>query len=759
MITAPHPDTDDGWTVEVAGVDPAREASIEARLALANGVLGERAARAASRGPSWISRLGYQRWSSWPRCLVAGLFDTPDTLPAVPALQPVPDWSRLRITLDGLPLWLATGDLLDHRRRLDLRRAVLTGEWRHLHPSGAVATLRHTRALSLADRAVALQHLAFSLDRDGIAVRLTAPLDIAGLDLVIDTLAPDAIGWRTATPGHRAAIAGAARLLRAGVEVAPAPAPPLQWTWCWRSIAGETIEFERIAGVARVEGARPDPLPVARAARDRAARLGWRASLAAHEAAWARRWQDSAIDLAGDAALAEGLRFAIYHMCAVANPDDPAVSIGARALSGDGYLGHVFWDTETYLLPFYIATWPEAARALLTSRHRTLPAARAKAIAIGCRGALFAWESADTGRETTPDQVIGPDGSMVDVLTGRFEQHISADIAHAVWMYWRASGDSRFLREAGAELLLEIARFWASRAQPESDGRRHIRHVIGPDEYHEDVDDNAFTNVMARWSIARGLEVLALLRRDWLDDAERLTAALGLTEAELADWRDAASRIATGLDPATGLYEQFAGFHALKPLDLAAYPQRTVPIDVLVGRERVAASQVAKQADVVMLAALLPEEFPGAALALNYRHYADRCAHGSSLSHAMHALVAARLGLAEEALTHLRATIAADLGPESDSSAGIHIAGLGGLWQAVLLGFAGLDLMGDTLALDPRLPAGWSALAFTVHWQGRRIGCRMSGTECALTLLEGEPVGVRVAGEVLVLKEEGSASF
>lgn len=745
-MTAPLPDLGEGWTIDAIGVDPAQEASVEARLSLANGFLGERAARVASRGPTWVSRLGYQRWGAGARCLMAGLFDTPDTVPAIPALQPVPDWSRLRITLDGVPLRLSEGTLIAHHRRLDLRRAVLTGEWQHRHPGGAVATLRVTRALSLADRAIALQRVVFTVDRDGIAVRLTAPLDLAGLDLDIETLAADALGWRSSASRHRAALAGSARLWRGDREIPPAPAPPLQSTWRWRSVAGEAVTLERITAAARTDGDRPDPLPMARAARDRTLRIGWRAALAAHEAGWARRWQDSGIDLTGEPEIAAGLRFAIYHLCAVANPDDPAVSIGARALSGDGYLGHVIWDTETYLLPFYIATWPEAARALLAYRHRTLPAARAKALSIGCRGALFAWESADTGRETTPDQVIGPEGTMVDVLTGKFEQHISADIAYAVWMYWRASGDSGFLRAAGAELLLEIARFWASRARPEADGKRHIRHVIGPDEYHEDVDDNAFTNVMARWAIGRGLEVLELLRRDWPEDAARLVAALGLVEEELADWRDAIARIATGRDPASGLYEQFAGFHGLAPLDLTDYADRTAPIDVVVGRARVAASQVVKQADVVMLAALLPEEFPGDALARNYRHYADRCAHGSSLSHAMHALVAARLGLTEEAIGHVRATIAADLSQGGDSSAGVHIAGLGGLWQAVLLGFGGLDMMGDMLVLDPRLPAEWQALAFTLHWHGRRIGCRLAGTNCDLTLLEGAPVSVRVSG-------------
>ncbi len=154
-----------------------------------------------------------------------------------------------------------------------------------------------------------------------------------------------------------------------------------------------------------------------------------------------------------------------------------------------------------------------------------------------------------------------------------------------MWQYWRFTGDDDFFLRAGAEILLETARFWASRAVPEADGKRHIRHVIGPDEYHEDVDDNAFTNVMARWNIARGLETMDVLRERWPDHAAALREKLTLGDEELADWRDAIARIVTGLDPATGIYEQFAGFHALQPLELAAYADRKVPIDVVIGRE------------------------------------------------------------------------------------------------------------------------------------------------------------------------------
>ena len=270
--------------------------------------------------------------------------------------------------------------------------------------------------------------------------------------------------------------------------------------------------------------------------------------------------------------------------------------------------------------------------------------------------------------------------------------------------------------------------------------------MIGPDEYHEDVDDNAFTNVMARWNIARALETLDLLRARWPDRAAALREKLALGEEEIADWRDAVVRIVTGLDPATGLFEQFAGFHALEPLDLAAYRDITVPIDVVIGRERTRHAQVVKQADVVALLALLPEEFPGAMAETNFRHYEPRCAHGSSLSAGFHALVAARLGDSDTALRHLREAAALDLDPDPNSAGGVRMAGLGGVWQAVVLGFAGLDLMGDSLGSAPKLPPEWRSLSFRVHWRGRVVQVAIAGGVLQATLAAGEAMELRVAG-------------
>lgn len=385
-------------------------------------------------------------------------------------------------------------------------------------------------------------------------------------------------------------------------------------------------------------------------------------------------------------------------------------------------------------------------------RFHTLPAARAKAAHAGYKGALYAWESADTGEETTPEHVVGDDGAIVEILTGKMEHHVSADIAYAVWHYWRATGDDEFLLGAGAEILLETARFWASRAISEPDGKRHIRHVIGPDEYHEDVDDNAFTNVLARWNIARALEVLDVLQANWPERAAALRQKLSLGDDELEDWRDAVARLVTGLDPATGIYEQFAGFHALEPLDLTAYAGANVPLDMVIRHQRMQRSQVVKQADVVALLALIPEEFPGAMAERNFRYYEPKCGHGSSLSTSMHGLVAARLGDTEMALRYLHKTAALDLDPDPNSAGGVRIAGLGGMWQIVMLGFAGLDLSGDAPGIAPKLPPNWRSLSFRVYWKGRVVAIQIDHTTVRAALIKGEDIDIRIASATHKLK-------
>ena len=702
-----NPTRDPAWVIPEKGCDPLRDSSRETRFAISNGFLGIRYAQNINHAAVWATP---------PGTCVAGLFDTPDNKDSIPELMAAADWLQVCILQRGVPLVGRQNDASSRLLTLDLKRGALLTEF-HLHDASmANLYLRTLRLVSLSARAVGLQLIQLEVQAGEGEVTLEASFDGMNLGLIPGKLAPELGVWRTEHSGKSVAIAVALSLQIDGQEMLATPRGQFKWAWSWKSRPGQIVSFERMVAITRADTPEIDAGSVALEKLGAAQMLGWRGVIAEHEAAWAERWRCSDVEVEGDTAAQQDLRFALYHLNGAANPNDVHVSIGARALTGRDYLGHVFWDTEIFLLPFYILTWPEAARALLLYRFHTLDCARAKAARMGWRGALYAWELADTGAEATPEHVIGPDRQVVQVLSGRQEQHISADVAYAIWQYWQATGDEAFLREAGAEILFETARFWASRAVLEADGYRHIRGVIGPDEYHEHIDDNAFTNVMARRNIRRALDAAALLRNRWPEIWEHLSSKLGLDKAELRQWLDVADTIATNLNPQTGLFEQFTGFHGLEKINLADYSGRSVPMDVVLGRERTQKSQVVKQADVVALLALLPEEFVGETGEKNFRYYEPRCSHGSSLSRPLHGLAAARLGHSEMALQFFQETAAIDL---SDShvaiAGGIHIAALGGLWQIAVFGFAGIRCVMTALpsTRNCRLPGAASNSVFS----------------------------------------------
>jgi trehalose/maltose hydrolase-like predicted phosphorylase len=356
---------------------------------------------------------------------------------------------------------------------------------------------------------------------------------------------------------------------------------------------------------------------------------------------------------------------------------------------------------HVFVLPAVVSIDPAAAAAMIRYRLRRLKAARARA--AGRRGACFPWESAASGEDVTPASVpLG--GRVVPVLTGQLEEHVTADVAWAAARYaeWTGRPDRLAL-----PLLLETAGYWASRCHLDDAGEAHIEGVIGPDEYHERVDDNAYTNVMARWNL-----------RAAADAAGRA----GLPDADSRRWRDLAERIVDGYDPATGRYEQFAGYFGLEPLLVADFATPPVAADLLLGRERVAASQVIKQPDVLMLHHLVPGEVAAGSLGPNLDYYGPRTAHGSSLSPAVTASLLARAGRPDEALAMLRTALALDIADLSGmTAAGLHLANLGGVWQAVLAGFAGLQVRAGVLSIDPRLPGAWGSLQLRFRCLGRRV--------------------------------------
>lgn len=487
----------------------------------------------------------------------------------------------------------------------------------------------------------------------------------------------------------------------------------------------DAVRLDRIAAyVVGGDGAEPDRA-VGRLGDACAA--GFNSLLAEHRRAWSRRWERSDVRIEGDEELQLEVRLALFHlMASVADRGEAAV--GARGITGHAYRGHVFWDADLFVLPFLAATEPAAARAMLEYRCRRIPAALAAARAEGRRGARFPWESTHSGFDVSPHFGRDHSGRVTPIRTGEAEVHIVGDVAWAACCYIDWTGDDEFALGAGRQILIETARYWASRIRLDNSGRGHLYSVIGPDEYHESIDDNAYTNVLARWNLRRAAESAGAV-----DDG-------AVDRGELETWLRLADVLVDGFDPATGIYEQFAGFFELEPLlirDIA--PQRPITADLLLGPERVRNAQIVKQADVLMLHHLLPDDIEAGSLMANLDYYEPRTAHGSSLSLGIHAALLARADRIDEALTALRNAAAIDVDDLARTGAGgVHLGAMGSVWQAVAYGFAGLRPRGDALVVDPRLPDTWSALELRVQFRGISLHLRLESE--AIVVIASAPV-------------------
>lgn len=729
-------DNDPRWLMTVAGWDPQQEPAIEAVLALVNGYQGTRAA--VEEGSS----------ASNPATFLNGVFDvsteqvaqaaaTPDhVVIAAPTQELVvaPDWSRVRLIADGIPLDLDSAELLSQRRTLDLRRGVLIREWT-VRADGKTTRLRSLRAASLADRHLLLQALEMTpVDWSGTAT-IEALIEgnvtnEGGVRHLVDTRTTTFDGGMlltTATSEQRLPIVYATHATlessegaTVAVEDASNDTTIIQ-RWNVPVQQGQAVTLRKIVAVWTGRDER-DPEARARESLTQAARVGLESLLEQSVAAWAERWRDADVEITGDTDIQRRARFAIYHLIGAANPDDERASPGARALTGERYKGHVFWDTEIFVFPFFVYTHPATARALLMYRYHTLPAARDKAREYGYRGALYAWESTDTGVDQTPPFVINAAGERLEILTGLQEHHISADIAYAVWQYWHATRDEAFMLNYGAEMILELARFWASRAKLEDDGRYHIHQVIGPDEFHEHADDNAYTNRMAQWVLHRGQEVVDWIKANHAERWPDLAAKIGFDDGELATWREVAVGLVDNFDPETGLFEQHRGYFDLEDVDLQQFEPRTKTMDVLLGWANLQKTQIIKQADVIMLLFLLGDRYPRAVHEANFRYYEPRTAHDSSLSASFHALAAARMGEYELAERYfLKASnIDLDFTRGVTAAGGIHIATLGGIWQALVFGFGGMYIEAEGPRFEPHVPQRWDTLRFKIYWRGEQ---------------------------------------
>ena len=661
---------------------------------------------------------------------VHGVFDAAPIV--VTELANAPDWLPFSVYLDHERFALNVGTLEAFQRTLDLRTGVLTRTVRWRSPSGRAATITFERFASLADEHSLFIRCRVRPEFAG-ALEFRAALNgnpdnegLAHWRWVGQGADDGALYLHNRTRASKIDIACAMRLAPTAGEVLARD------LWDAENMPTVAVRVKALPGqevvvdkCIAVFTSRDVPAQeVASRAVERVNRsAGWSQALSAHLEAWATDWARTDVLIEGDAEAQLALRFNLFQLLIAAPRHDERVSIGAKTLSGFGYRGHAFWDTETFILPLFSFTAPHIARNLLNYRYHLLPAARRKAQANGCEGAQFAWESADTGEEVTPAWVphFADRTRLVRIWTGDIEIHISADIARAAYQYWRLTGDDAWMAERGAELILDTARFWASRAEWNAgQGRYEYSDVIGPDEYHEHVDNNAFTNRMAQWNLQTALEVLDWLRSQAPARAADLVRQLDLSATRLARWREVIAKIYFPQAP-SGLIEQFQGYFQRRDVDLAALEPRAKSIQEVFGIEGANETQVLKQPDVLMLLHLLPEAFPDEVLRMNYEYYNPRTDHtyGSSLGPAVQAIMACALGRPDEAYAHFIRAVRADLRDvRGNAGDGIHAASAGGTWQAVVFGFAGLRVTPQGWTIRPCLPRHWKRLAFRFYHRG-----------------------------------------
>lgn len=433
---------------------------------------------------------------------------------------------------------------------------------------------------------------------------------------------------------------------------------------------------------------------------------------------WKRRWGDSDILVEGCSKLQDALRFSIYHLLRCGGKDEERIQICAKGFAGEAYYGRYFWDSEMYLLPFYLYTDPVSAKSLIGYRYWTLEGAKQNAQRYHCSGARYPWQSGLTGIEQC---------SMWEYADN--EVHITADVAFGVMHYYFASGDEKFLFDEGIEILLETSKFWSERVDIGEDGEYHLLNVMGPDEYSPMTRDNGFTNYMVKFNLISALEMLEILKEKKPERYMEVMKKTNISERDLKLFKKIADSLIVPYDEERKLYLQSADFEDYALIDMdAIWKDKKRAFGHYVSQEKIYRSRCIKQADTIALMSLFPKAFTDEQLKAAYEYYKPLTTHDSSLSPAVHMLVANRLGMEEEIQQFLERTIAVDMElARRGAEDGIHIANCGALWQMAVQGFMGMlpAYQEEKLQFEPHMPSFIKSMETVIAWRGRKYKVRV----------------------------------
>ena len=676
-----------------------------------------------------------------PSCFVNGFYETwplqyPETAYGLAkhgqAMQPAPNPLGVSVLVDGQPLG---GQPLRQRRELDMASAIMSRQTTWLTPAGEVR-VDARRLVSLTRRGlVASQFTVTPVDR---GVRLSLSNGLALPEADAETCGDDprcgsqldhtTMVGRAWMDGERLGLA--VRTLRAGIKLtvllhhtcdglgrSDVYSDSASTTWQVDAAAGQGVTLTVFAWYSL--GDAPGG-----ASLNEAVALGWD-NLAAEQRAWLDDFWAHADVTVDDPALQQAIRWNTFQAIQASARAD-GLGVGAKGLSGTGYDGHYFWDMEMYALPMLTYTAPQTARAALEFRVATLPQAMARAAELHLEGALYPWRT------------INGEEASAYYEAGTAQYHIDADITRALVGYVAVSGDTDLLDQGGLDVLVQTARMWASLGFWGSDGAFHFHYVTGPDEYSALVNDNVYTNLMAR---------------DNLRSAASAVERAGGATAETAQWRRIADGVFIAYDEALGIHPQDAGFLELEPWDLNSIPRENFPLLLHYHPLTIYRHKVIKQADVVLAQILFPDDFTAAQKLANFDFYEPLTTGDSTLSAVPQAIAAVEVGHLDAAQQYLWKAVFVDLADlHHNTYYGIHLAVAAGVWSALVMGFGGLRDVDGQLRLSPRVPDGWGHLGFSLLWRGSQLMVDARSDQVTLSVDGPDAVELTVWGQVVVVE-------
>jgi alpha,alpha-trehalose phosphorylase len=742
------------WFVRETALDLDKLAQTESVFALANGHLGLR------------GNLDEGEPFGLPGTYLAGFYEV-RPLPSAEAIYGNPEAGQtiinvtngklIRLLVEDEPLDIRYGELRSHERVLDLRAGVLTRTLEWASPTGRAVRITSTRLVSFAQRAVAaILYEVEALDgktavvvQSELVANETLPLtehDPRAAAALASPLSSEYFGDHD-TRVMLAHSTGSSGLTLAAAMDHVIDGPP-QTTTTAESFAdvgrvlvaadltpGKPLRIVKLLSYGWSSRRTPPAIvDEVAAALAQARHRDWDGLLAEQRDYLDEFWDRADVEIDGDAELQQAVRFGLFHMLqAGARTEQRAIA--AKGLTGTGYDGHAFWDTETFVLPVLTYTVPHAARDALRWRRLTLELAQERARSLGLRGAAFPWRTI-RGQECSGYWPAG---------TAAF--HINADIADAVRRYQLASDDDTFAAGDGLELLIETARLWRSLGHHDAAGHFRIDGVTGPDEYSAIADNNVYTNLMAERNLRTA--VAAAQRH------HRRAAELGVDDEELATWRDAADAILIPYDDELQVHPQASAFTEHAKWDFAATPPEQYPLLLHFPYFDLYRKQVVKQADLVLALHLRGDAFSEEQKARDFAYYERLTVRDSSLSACTQAVIAAEVGHLELAYDYLSEAALIDLDDiQHNTRDGLHIASLAGTWIGAVAGFGGMRDHDDILSFTPRLPQALSRVAFRLCFRGRRLMVKVEHRRATYSLLEGSSLEIIHHGKKTTVEEQ-----